>query len=81
MTQEPNGVLIVNKHAGVTSHHIVGVVHGIRCISLYLNTVRSGFLCRMNNFLCIGNAACMISRHLRYDISRCTITNHSVSDF
>ena len=26
MTQEPNGVLIVNKHAGVTSHHIVGVV-------------------------------------------------------
>ena len=26
MVQEPNGVLIVNKHAGVTSHHIVGVV-------------------------------------------------------
>ena len=26
MMQEPNGVLIVNKHAGVTSHHIVGVV-------------------------------------------------------
>ena len=26
MTQEPNGVLIVHKHAGVTSHHIVGVV-------------------------------------------------------
>lgn len=26
MIQEPNGVLIVNKHAGVTSHHIVGVV-------------------------------------------------------
>ena len=26
MAQEPGGVLIVNKHAGVTSHHIVGVV-------------------------------------------------------
>ncbi len=26
MIQEPNGVLIVNKHAGVTSHHIVNVV-------------------------------------------------------
>ena len=26
MVQEPNGVLIVHKHAGVTSHHIVGVV-------------------------------------------------------
>lgn len=26
MIQEPNGVLIINKHAGVTSHHIVGVV-------------------------------------------------------
>ena len=26
MIQEPNGVLIVHKHAGVTSHHIVGVV-------------------------------------------------------
>lgn len=26
MTQEPNGVLIVNKHAGVTSHDIVGMV-------------------------------------------------------
>lgn len=26
MMQEPNGVLIVNKHAGVTSHHIVNVV-------------------------------------------------------
>ena len=26
MKQEPNGVLIVNKHAGVTSHHIVNVV-------------------------------------------------------
>ena len=26
MTQEPNGVLIVHKHAGVTSHNIVGTV-------------------------------------------------------
>ena len=26
MVQEPNGVLIVHKHAGVTSHHIVSVV-------------------------------------------------------
>ena len=26
MIQEPSGVLIVNKHAGVTSHHIVGIV-------------------------------------------------------
>lgn len=26
MTQEPNGVLIINKHAGVTSHDIVGMV-------------------------------------------------------
>ncbi len=26
MIQEPNGVLIVKKHAGVTSHHIVNVV-------------------------------------------------------
>ena len=26
MIQEPNGVLIVNKHAGVTSHDIVGMV-------------------------------------------------------
>lgn len=26
MVQEPSGVLIVHKHAGVTSHHIVGVM-------------------------------------------------------
>ena len=26
MVQEPSGVLIVHKHAGVTSHNIVGTV-------------------------------------------------------
>ena len=75
MAQEPGGVLIVNKHAGVTSHHIVGVVR-----RLY-NTRRVGHAGTLDPMatgvlvVLIGRAA-KASEYLSHDAKHYRATLH-----